>query len=158
LKRFNILDICVVLALAAAVVLGILYFGVWRGDRDDVWIYYTLEAEGKLKGFHVIVERGDVIKDSLRNYDMGSVHSVRVRESKDWIFNPDTREYIEHFYEHEEVVEVTIRARAAETEDLVRLSSGGGEIRVGKELTLEGKGYSLHGYVIDFYTESRGSN
>ena len=151
--KFNILDLFVILVVVAAVVLGALYLGGGRGRANDVWVYFTVEVEGRIKGFHEIITVGDSVKDAIRNYDMGSVHSMRVRESKNWLINEQTREYFEFVYEDEEVVEVTIRARARETQDSVTLTSGGGDIKIGKRMTLEGKGYALQGFIMDFHTE-----
>jgi len=156
--KFNILDLLVIFAVIAALILGFVYFRFIRTERDDVWVYYTVEVEGRLKGFHEVIKHGDEIRDVLRNYDMGTVVSYRVRESMDWRLNNETEQFEQQFFDEEEIVEVKIRARAIETEDVVFLSSGGGDIRVGMRMILEGKGYSLQGFIIEYYTEERGGN
>ena len=151
----NILDLLFVLVIAGAIVVGVLYLntgGFKKGNR--VTVYYTVELEGMIKGFHEFFNDDDVLKDSVKGYLIGSIDNVEIKESHVWKFNKITNRYFKEIHDNLEVLLVTLRADGYETDTSITLDSGV-EIKIGKRMYLEGRDFAAWGYTVGMRTEPK---
>ena len=151
----NLIDLLFVLAIIAAAAFAVIYFttgGFKRGE--PVIVYYTVEFAGETKGLHNSITVGENVKDSVKTYYLGVVDSVEVIESRQYYLSKERREFIPYILPDQEVILLTIKADGLETESTIY--AGEIDVRIGKELNVEGKGYAFGGYIIDVRTEPRG--
>ena len=148
----SLLDLFIIVIIVGAAVFGIFYIksgGFKSGERTTV--YYTVEITAMTNGFHEVITEGDALKDSVKGYYLGQVADVAVKPNQVWIINEDNFEFIHNTVENEEMILLTISGRGMESDSLITCEDI--DVKIGKEMHVEGKGYVVRGFIVDIWTE-----
>ncbi len=135
MKKFNVIDIIIVIALIAAICAGFLVTG--GGDANDgATKLITLEIPEKNEGFSENVVIGDKATDKVEKNVIGVVTAVEVKPCEKNSYDQDNGGIVHAFIPMRENVYVTIEADADT------------EIEVGKALSVITKHFAGAGYVV----------
>lgn len=137
MKKFNILDILIVLVLVC-VVAGLMFFN--KGGEVEVEekkVVATLEINEKPEGFHKNVVIGDAVTDKVKKSIIGTVTGVEAKECTMNGYNAKTGESVISSLPGKENVYVTMELSA---------SSGA---KVGEKMSIITKHFAGWGYIVD---------
>jgi|GEM_PF-1024297 len=154
--KINVLDFIVILIIIFAIAAGLYYF-VNKNSQggEKTTVYFTVEVEGLTKGFSEIIKPEGSVKDSVKGYYLGVVDSVEPRESVLLELDQYKNEFVESTVDDEETVRIIVRSdNGFETDS--KITAEGVEIKVGKEMHIEGKGYVVTGYVVALEAVKKG--
>lgn len=141
--HLNLFDGMVI--LAALVVGGILMWSQLKPetsvvDPDTQPIRYTIRMLKTVPGTGEMVEDGQILYDTTKNFELGSVVSSETVQAYDLTVNNETHSYVNVEVPNKEDIYIVLDSTAVITEEAVTLSSGF-TIRVGETLYLRGPGY-----------------
>ncbi len=150
--RFNAIDALIILVIVAAVylVLNIFVFsdGVSGSDKKDYKnITYIIELNNLLEQFTDAIKEGDVVTESVKSRDIGTVTGVQVSDYKKLNFDYEENRLIVAPVPDKYTLTLTITAKVEETDDAFKTESGE-IIRVGYQYGLEFPGMYAVGYCI----------
>lgn len=135
MKKFNVIDIIIVVALIAAICAGFLVAG--GGESEDNAIkLITLEIPEKTEGFSENVVIGDKVTDKVEKNVLGVVTAVEVKPCEKNSYDRDNGGIVHTAIPMRENVYVTIETDADT------------EIEVGKSLSVITKHFAGAGYVV----------
>ena len=104
-------------------------------------------------GSSALIEPGDQLVDTVKNYSLGTVVSVRVEPAVVQVLNQETQTYVDAVLEDYEDVYVTVESTCTENEDALLLD-GGYDFRVGQVAYVRGPGYMGSGPVTEIVREA----
>jgi len=153
LNKFNIVDV-VLMLLVAVVIIG----GIWFLTRDSGgearYVYFTVEMRSMEEHFAEIPEIGGVVRCAIRNHFLGYVYDVRVEPFYIISFNPLEGIFFRDTVPERYDVFITVRGNGTETD--LAIHSEGELIRIGREMSIGGRGFAHTGFVVYLRTEPRG--
>jgi hypothetical protein len=146
---FDVIIIAVILLAAAALLL------VWRlsgaGGNDDPIITktltYTIEIRGMEEGTTDNIKAGDMILDSIKKYEMGTVVSCEIVPSTMSKPNYYTGDTVLSEVPGQWTAIIELESQCTDNDADITASSGY-LIKVGKEIHASGPGYAGLGYII----------
>lgn len=147
--HLNLFDcIVIVAALAAAV------FLLWSRLKPQdvaiapasVKIQYTICLQKVLDGTGELVQAGDELVDSVKNYDLGQVVSVEVLPATKSIVDEGSKAYVTAEIPGYEDLMIQVVSTASYSDDKILVGSGY-ELRVGENIYVRGPGYMGSGTV-----------
>ncbi len=145
MKKFNVIDIIIVVALVAAVCAGFLLTG-GSDVADDATKLITVEIPEKREGFSENVVIGDKAIDKVEKNELGVVTAVEVKPCEKNSYDRDNGGIVKTAIPMRENVYVTIETDADT------------EIEVGKSLSVITKHFSGAGYVVGVECFEGGAN
>ena len=156
--RLNLFDaIVLVVVLAAGAVVA--WFGLQSSGSDaspsSRTVQYTVLFQQMEPGSSALIEPGDQLVDTVKNYSLGTVVSVRVEPAVVQVLNQETQTYVDAVLEDYEDVYVTVESTCTENEDALLLD-GGYDFRVGQVAYVRGPGYMGSGPVTEIVREAEG--
>lgn len=135
MKKFNVIDIIIVVVLLGAVCAGFLLGGGSKAD-DGKTKLITLEIPEKREGFSENVVIGDKATDKVEKKEIGIVTAVEVKPCEKNSYDRDNGGIVKTAIPMRENVYVTIETDADT------------EIEVGKSLSIITKHFAGAGYVV----------
>lgn len=148
----NLLDLIIIIAAIFAAILIFKYISgnAVKGTRQT--IHFTVELNDVTDAFVDKIQPGDEIKDSIKGYYLGTVS--RVTKKPFTLVNWDSNDniYIKSDVPDKNTVLVEIKANGLIDGDK-SIHAGEVPVRVGKEMSIKGKGYARTGYVVDLQEE-----
>ena len=146
LNLFDAIVLVVVLAAGAAVA----WFGLRSGGGETAsasqTVQYTIMFQSMTEGSSELIQPGDPLVDTVKNYRMGSVVSVRAEPAVVQVLNQETQTYVDAVLEGFEDVYVTVESTC----------TGGYDFRVGQTTYVRGPGYMGSGPVTEIVREAEG--
>ena len=110
LNLFDAIVLVVVLAAGAAVA----WFGLRSGGGEtsstSQTVQYTIMFQSMTEGSSELIQPGDPLVDTVKNYQMGSVVSVRAEPAVVQVLNQETQTYVDAVLEGFEAVYVTVES------------------------------------------------
>lgn len=155
MKRFNALDVFICLAIFAAVTAAGLYLGgnvnnpVMASEQKTV--YFTVEIMHTQNNFADKIKLGDTIEDSVKGYYYGVVSDIAVEPTRIPSFDADAGVVIRAEVPERETICLTVKCNGTESD--TEIAAEGQVIKIGKKMTLKGKGYAVGGYISEIRTE-----
>jgi hypothetical protein len=154
LNVFDMIIIAVIVLAAAALLL------VWRlsgagGNDEPIYtktVTYTIELKGMLSGTAEHIKAGDVILDSIKKFEMGTVVSVDIQPTTISVANRETGDTVLSVVPGKETAVIVLECEATDSASEITAASGY-LIRVGKEIHAAGPGYAGLGYIIGIERE-----
>lgn len=146
--KFSFVDAVIVLAVIAVLAVGIkiLLPGITAGGEQKE-VYFTVLASKVDEGIDELVNEGDEVQISFSEQAFATVVGVSAEPSEeDEYFQPKGM-YMTHALEGKSDVKVLLRCMADVSD--TKIANGEVPIRVGAEMPVRGKGYTLKGYVIE---------
>lgn len=159
--RLNLFD---ALVLAAALVVGALL--VWSAAKPAAdpassptmsTVQYTVRFQKMIEGTGILVQPGNKLTETIKNYALGAVVSAEVVGNESQSLDRNNGRYINTAIEGYEDVLVTIEAAATESDSALVLD-GGYELRAGSTVYLRGPGYMASGVILTIDREKEGGN
>lgn len=147
--RFNVFDVVIItlIVIVAVGVLGFYYIRKTKVITKGVKTVYTLELIDNPLGFAKLVKEGDNIKDSIKNYNMGTVIKVEKTPNTKVLNDLVNDVIIEKETPDRERVVLTVEANVVDSgTDL--LVDNQYDIRVGKDIYVKGPRYGGVGYIL----------
>lgn len=143
---FDIIIIALILVVAVAV-LGIYYSKQKKVVTKSVKTTYTLELIDNPLGFAKLVKEGDIIKDSIKNFNMGTIIKVEQTPNTKVLNDLVNETIVENETPDRERVVLTVEANVVDNStDL--LVDNQYDIRVGKDVYVKGPRYGGVGYIL----------
>ena len=131
LNLFDAIILVVVLAVGAAVA----WFGLRSGGGEtssaSQTVQYTIMFQSMTEGSSELIQPGDPLVDTVKNYQMGSVVSVRAEPAVVQVLDQESRTYVDAVLE-------------------------GYDFRVGQTTYVRGPGYMGSGPVTEIVREAEG--
>ena len=157
--RLNLFDaiILVVVLLAGAVLVwfGLRSSGSEAASPTTRTVQYTVLFQRIREGNSALIEAGDPLVDTVRNYNLGTVVSTRVEPATYQVLNQETQTYVDAVLEGYEDVYVTEESTCTVGDDSLVLD-GGYEFRVGQVTYIRGPGYMGSGPITEIVREAEG--
>ena len=156
--RLNLFDaiVLVVVLLAGAVLVwfGLRSSGSEAASPTTRTVQYTVLFQRIREGNSALIEAGDPLVDTVRNYNLGTVVSTRVEPATYQVLNQETQTYVDAVLEGYEDVYVTVESTCTVGDDSLVLD-GGYIIRVGGTTYVRGAGYMGSGPIISIEREEQ---
>lgn len=156
LNLFDAIVLVVVLAVGAAAV----WFGLRSGGGVSSaarTVQYTIQFQNMTEGSSQLIHPGDALVDTVKNYKMGTVVSVRSEPALVQVLDQETRTYVDAELAGHEDVYVTVESTCTESGDGgALLLDGGYDFRVGQTAYVRGPGYMGSGPVTEIVREAEG--
>ena len=157
--RLNLFDaiVLVVVLLAGAVLVwfGLRSSGSEAASPTTRTVQYTVLFQRIREGNSALIEAGDPLVDTVRNYNLGTVVSTRVEPATYQVLNQETQTYVDAVLEGYEDVYVTVESACTVGDDSLVLD-GGYEFRVGQVTYIRGPGYMGSGPITEIVREAEG--
>lgn len=144
--KFTVIDVLIIVALIVGIAAGIIFLKPkGKAAESNGMAEITVLVQNTERGTDKLIKAGDKIKIGDEDVDC-SVVNVEETAKKVYEFNKYVEKYILNEDETKADVKVTVRCEANVTD--TKISCGKLDVRVGNEMMLSGKGYSIKGYVI----------
>lgn len=155
--KLNLFDAIILIA-----VLCVGAFLVWNAVKPDgeaetqttATVQYTIRCKKLIAGTGDLIQPGDTLKDTIKNYELGTVVSTEVVPSENQELDHVNHKYVMTVFDGYEDVLVTVSAPCTQTEEEVILN-GEYTLRVGKTVSLAGNGYMSSGPIISIEREGQ---
>lgn len=147
-RRFNIVDIIIIVIIICAIAVGVRVFRRFSSDasKGTQTIYFEfLGKEVRYEGANK-VKVGDKVYNSTNSTYIGVVDRVDVSPYFETVFNPVTGENAQVEIDHKCDVDITVKSDGYVTDE--GFFPEGQNLRVGQEFFLKGKGYAFEGYIV----------
>ena len=105
------------------------------------------------EGSSGLIQPGDPLVDTVKNYKLGSVVSVRAEPAVVQVLDQETRSYVDAVLDGHEDVYVTVESVCTENDGALLLD-GGYDFRVGQTTYVRGPGYMGSGPVTEIVREA----
>ena len=157
--RLNLFD-AIVLAAVVLVGAAALWFGLRSGGGEQTspqarTVQYTVRFQRIREGNGTLIEPGDPLVDTVRNYNLGTVVSVRTEPATYQVLDQENRCYVDAVLEGYEDAYVTVESPCTVGDDSLVLD-GGYEFRVGQVTYIRGPGYMGSGPITQIVREAEG--
>ena len=148
-RKFNLLDIFIVLFLLVAMIIGYKYLKKTDTISPDyIKVTYQFRSNEQDPEISPMIQEGTDVYDSVKNYKIGKIVKKEVVQSTREVANQETGEYVSAPVDNKEDVILTIEADAViQGKDII--VDGQYDIKVGNAAYLQGKGYATIGYIIN---------
>ncbi len=110
-------------------------------------VRYTIRFQKMMEGTSALVQPGDVLVDTIKNYELGTVVAVETVPSQSQILDHDSRQYVLADVPGYEDALVTVEAPCTISSDTLLLD-GGYTLRVGITTYIRSSGYMGSGPVV----------
>ena len=117
-------------------------------------IRYTIRFQRLLEGTGSLIQPGDALVDTIKNYKLGNVVSVEVVPNEYQILDQEDREYVLTQTPGYEDALVTVETTCTDSSDTLLLD-GGYTLRVGATAYIRGSGYMGSGPIISIEREGQ---
>ena len=156
--RLNLFD-AIVLVAVLLVGAALAWFGLRSGGGESAPtsqpVQYTILFQSMTGGSSALIEPGDPLVDTVKNYNLGTVVSVRAEPAVVQVLNQETQTYVDAVLEGYEDVYVTVESTCTVGDDSLVLD-GGYEFRVGQVTYIRGPGYMGSGPITEIVREAEG--
>ena len=153
LNLFDAIILVVVLAVGAAAV----WFGLRSGGSESApsarTVQYTVLFQSMKQGGSELIQPGDQLVDTVKNYKMGTVVSVRSEPALVQVLDQESRTYVDAELAGYEDVYLTVESTCTQGQNALLLD-GGYDIRVGQTANVRTHAFIGSGRVIEI---SRGA-
>lgn len=147
-SRFTVIDALIIVLVLAAGAAAILKLapGLLLG-KEKSRVEFTVMVNKADEGVSSIINIGDEVSISFSEKAYAKVTKVSEEEHIESEFSPSTGRYVSNAVEGKCDVLITLECDASISD--TEIANGEVPIRVGSEMPVRGKGYTLKGYVID---------
>lgn len=147
--RINFFDVAIV---AIVIVVAIVAVGMYMANQKKVVnkstkMTYSLELIDNPVGFSNLIQEGDSIKDSEKNFNMGKIIGVEVTDYTRVLNDLENEIIVETIVPNRERVVLTVEADVVDTGSEL-LVDNQYAIRVGRDVYVKGPQYGGIGYII----------
>lgn len=149
--RLNLFDTLVLIAVLVAGA-AMVWFGM-RGQQGEgantsaSTVRYTIRFQQVAEGNSELIEPGDPLTDTVKNFKMGHVVSVESKPAMVQVLDHEERVYRDTVLEGYEDVYVTVESACTDSQEALLLD-GGYDFRVGQLTYVRGPGYMGSGPVV----------
>ena len=146
--KFTVIDAIIVLLVLAVLAVGIkiLKPGLFSGSSKRE-AEFTVLVSNTQSGIGDIITPGDKVSISFSEQAFATVTEVEELPYKVNEFNEYKGNYVETVVEGRSDLKIKLKCEADVTD--TKISNGGLDIRVGSEMPVRGKGYTVKGFVIE---------
>ena len=117
-------------------------------------VRYTIRFQRLMEGTGSLIQPGDALVDTIKNYKLGNVVSVEIVHAQSQILDHDSREYVLADVPGYEDALVTVESTCTDSNDTILLD-GGYTLRVGATAYIRGEGYMGSGPIIAIEREEQ---
>ena len=110
-------------------------------------VRYTVLFQRMAQGNSQLIEAGDQLEDTIKNYKLGTVVSVEAQPAVIQVLNQESRRYVNTVVEGYEDVYVTLESTCTDNGEKLTLD-GGYDFRVGQITYVRGPGYMGSGPIV----------
>lgn len=151
-SRFTFIDAIIILLIIAVGAVAVIKIvpGISAGGEKGRVKFSVLVSEAD-EGVSNIITIGDEVSISFSEKAFATVTGVSEKEHIKNDFNQNTGKYVSQIVEGKSdvIIDLECSADISDTE----IANGQVPVRVGSEMPVRGKGYTLKGYVIDVEDE-----
>lgn len=152
--KFTLIDAAITVVVLAVLAVGAKMLASRRGGGDGV-VEFSVMASLCDEGIGDIVGIGDEVSISFSEQAFATVTAVEEVPQKENVFNNMKGEYAVQEVKGKSEVKITLEC-PAEISD-TKISNGNVPIRVGSEMPVRGKGYTVKGYVVEVEEKQGGA-
>ncbi len=149
MKKFNFLDVIILVVVVAAAIVGIGMLrdasGAAQAGQSAKVVYTVEDADAPLELVQA-VQVGDRVNIGVNGVDSSVVTDVQYRPAEKVVFDSLAGNYVKTELPDKYELQVTCQAEAAVSD--MSISAGNTPVRVGAEFSVKGRGYAVIGYVI----------
>ncbi len=155
--KFTIIDLGIVIALLAVIVIGIKVLGGSFGEKGEAKkVYVTVLATKADAGVSQMIKEGERVSVSFSEEAYATVVGASEEPHVEKQLFEEKGYYSTFEVEGKSDVKVLLRCDANVSD--TKISNGNVPIRVGEEMPVCGKGYTLNGYIIEVEEEEGGKS
>lgn len=148
MKKFTVIDFLIIVAAVAVLAAS---FVVLKpklfGNGGDDKVQFTVLVSNTDSGLSEIIKPGDEVSISFSEKAYGTVTGVSEEPYKKSEFNAYLGKYVTQEIDGKSDLKIDIECPAAISD--TEIANGEVLIRVGSEMPVRGKGYTVKGYVVD---------
>lgn len=150
--KFTLIDLAIVIVAVAVLVIGIKVLGgnLFSGGETKE-VYFTVLASKADEGISQMVKEGEQVSISFSEEAYATVLGASEEPHKESKLNEGKGIYFTHEVEGKSDVKVLLKCDAKISD--TKISNGNVAIRVGEEMPVCGKGYTIKGYVVEVEEE-----
>lgn len=147
-SKFTVIDAAIILVVAAVCAVAALKLAPGMFDSEDKKkVEFAVMISSADSGISEAVGIGDEVSISFSEKAYATVTGVTEVPHKESEFNQNSGKYVTQEVEGKSDVTVTLECDASVSD--TEIANGEVPVRVGSEMPVRGKGYTLKGYVID---------
>lgn len=117
-------------------------------------VRYTIRFQRLMEGTGSLIQPGDALVDTIKNYKLGNVVAVEIVPAEYQILDQESREYVLTTISGYEDALVTVESACTASSDTLLLD-GGYTLRVGATTYIRGEGYMGSGPIISIEREEQ---
>lgn len=117
-------------------------------------VRYVIRFQRLMEGTGSLIQPGDALVDTIKNYKLGNVVSVEIVPAQSQILDHNGREYVLADVPGYEDALVTVESTCTTSNDTILLD-GGYTLRVGATAYIRGEGYMGSGPIISIEREEQ---
>ncbi|MCL2236011.1 MAG: DUF4330 domain-containing protein [Defluviitaleaceae bacterium] len=151
MKKFNVIDILIILGVIGAIGGGIWFFST-TAATDDGYVEFVVELRQAMPYFTEQLLPGMEIRDSIRNHVLGRVVEFWQQPAVTMTFNYETNTFSNVVVPDRYDVYILIRGRGSWNDS--HILTEGQPVRVGMDKFLRARGVAGIGVVVDVTTIS----
>ena len=146
--KFTLIDLAIVIAFVAVAVVGIKVLGGnFEASGETKEVYFTVLATSADEGISQMVKEGEKVSISFSEEAYATVLGASEEPHKEYKFLETKGYYTSHEVEGKSDVTVLLKCDAKISD--TKVANGNVAIRVGEEMPVCGKGYTIKGYVVE---------
>ena len=146
-SKFTVIDALIVIVIIAAAGIGIMKLRSGQSGGQKGEVEFTVLVSNVDKGTGDIVNIGDEVSISFSETAYAQITGVEEEEYIKSEFNSNLGKYVSHSVEGKSELKISAKCEASISD--TSILNGKVPIRVGNEMPIRGKGYTLKGYVIE---------
>lgn len=148
MKKFNVLDIFIIIIILLACIFGYSYINKDNGiiANNTQKVTYQIKTSESIPQVYDAIENQTIIYDSLKNINIGTIIEKENTPTVKYGTNKKENKIVETEIDGKVDITLTIEADAVVTEKSITIN--GYEIKVGNEAYIKGKGYAGKGYIV----------
>ncbi|MCL2576024.1 MAG: DUF4330 domain-containing protein [Defluviitaleaceae bacterium] len=145
--KFNFIDALVVIAIIVAIAFASWYFLLRGESTEQREILFTVEIREQFAGQHENFTIGADVVESVLNFPLGIVDSVRVVPSQLLVFDYENMQHNLAEIPERYDIYVTVRGMAAVNDSHIMVEDL--QLRVGRQMFLRGRGFAGYGFMTE---------
>ncbi|MBQ7985730.1 MAG: DUF4330 domain-containing protein [Clostridia bacterium] len=145
--KFTIIDAGIIVVLLAVIVIGIKVLGGNYNSGETKEVYFTVLATKQDAGVSEVVKAGEKVSISFSEEAYATVLGASEEPYVEMQLNEGKGLYFQHEVEGKSDVKVLLKCDAKISD--TKIANGNVAIRVGEEMPVCGKGYTIKGYVVE---------
>lgn len=147
-SRFTVIDALIIVFVIAVLAVGIkiLKPDLFSSSEKGEAVFTVLVTKAD-EGTGDIIKEGDEVSISFSEQAFATVTAVSEEPHKETSFNNYLGEYVTQQVKGKSDLKISLKCEAAISD--TRIANGEVPIRVGSEMPVRGKGYTVKGYVIE---------